>query len=147
MRRGQRTIEQVKIKMALQIDDKTFQTMLIDTQVVQTKDHAKWDYNILVELFEGPLLNGKRTEEAFKLNKWGRKLIAFWNPTSRKFSDLPKRKVSGSCLISNMKGKAMVSVGELDSYIFIGECQMDQAWLLDSDNFSQNNGRDKVSAQ
>jgi hypothetical protein len=94
MRRGQRTIEQVKAKMASQIDDKTFQTMITDTQVVQTKDQAKWDYNILVELFEGPMLNGKRAEEAFRMNKWGKKLMAFWNPTLKKFSDLPRKKVS-----------------------------------------------------
>lgn len=60
MRRGQRQIEQVKLKMAMQLDDKSFQAMLNDSQVIQTKDYIKWNYDILVDLFEGPLLNTDR---------------------------------------------------------------------------------------
>jgi hypothetical protein len=33
VRRGQRQVEQVKIKMGMQMDDKTFQTSLLETQV------------------------------------------------------------------------------------------------------------------
>lgn len=33
MRRGQRQVEQVKLKMNLQMDDKTFQSSLLETQV------------------------------------------------------------------------------------------------------------------
>lgn len=33
MRRGQKQVEQAKIKLAMQMDDKTFQTCLLDTQV------------------------------------------------------------------------------------------------------------------
>lgn len=33
VRRGQRQVEQVKLKMSMQMDDKTFQTSMIDTQV------------------------------------------------------------------------------------------------------------------
>lgn len=93
MRRGQRQIEQVKIKMALQLDDRTFQLMLADTQVVQTKDHNKWNYEILVDLFEGPLLGPKRIEEAFRTSKFGKRLMAFWHPSSKRFSELRRNKV------------------------------------------------------
>jgi len=94
MRRGQRQIEHVKIKMALQLDDRTFQFMLSDTQVVQTKDHTKWNYEILVDLFEGPFLASKRIEEGFRNSKFGRRLMAFWHPSARRFSELRKTKVS-----------------------------------------------------
>ena len=33
IRRGQRQVEQVRIKMGLQMDDKTFQAALLETQV------------------------------------------------------------------------------------------------------------------
>lgn len=33
VRRGQRQVEQVKIKMGMQMDDKTFQSSLLETQV------------------------------------------------------------------------------------------------------------------
>jgi rapamycin-insensitive companion of mTOR len=36
IRRGQRQVEQVRIKMGLQMDDKTFQAALLETQVFST---------------------------------------------------------------------------------------------------------------
>lgn len=33
VRRGQRQVEQVKLKMSMQMDDKTFQSSLLETQV------------------------------------------------------------------------------------------------------------------
>ncbi|KIM25763.1 hypothetical protein M408DRAFT_203761 [Serendipita vermifera MAFF 305830] len=94
MRRGQRQIEQVKIKMALSLDDKTFQLMLSDTQVVQSRDHNKWNYEILVDLFEGPFLASRRIEEGFRNSKFGRRLMSFWHPSARRFSELRKTKAN-----------------------------------------------------
>ena len=34
VRRGQRQVEQVKLKIGMQMDDKTFQSSLLDTQVI-----------------------------------------------------------------------------------------------------------------
>ncbi|CCA73896.1 related to protein ste16 [Serendipita indica DSM 11827] len=96
MRRGQRQIEQVKLKMAMQLDDRTFQLMLVETQVTITKDHTKWNFEILIELFEGPFLSGKRVDDGIRANKFGRRLMAFWHPSARRFCDLRKTK-------SNMK--------------------------------------------
>lgn len=33
VRRGQRQVEQIKIKISMQMDDKTFQSCLLETQV------------------------------------------------------------------------------------------------------------------
>jgi len=35
VRRGQRQVEQVKLKISMQMDDKTFQAALLETQVFQ----------------------------------------------------------------------------------------------------------------
>ncbi|KIJ54571.1 hypothetical protein M422DRAFT_24511 [Sphaerobolus stellatus SS14] len=94
VRRGQRQVEQNKINLGMQIDDKAFQNLLIETQVTLTKDETKWNFNILVELLEGPLLSQKRQEEAFKVHKWGRRLMAFFHPFSHRFSDLPNTKAN-----------------------------------------------------
>ncbi|KAG6854116.1 hypothetical protein C0991_010280 [Blastosporella zonata] len=73
VRRGQRQVEQVKLKMSMQMDDKTFQSCLLETQVMLTKDSSKWHFETLQEFIEGPLLNPKRMEEAIKSNaKWVR---------------------------------------------------------------------------
>ncbi|KAG1750937.1 Rapamycin-insensitive companion of mTOR, N-term-domain-containing protein [Suillus occidentalis] len=91
VRRGQRQVEQVKIKMGMQMDDKTFQSSLLETQVMLTKDSAKWNFEMLQELIEGPLLNPKRLEEAIKVARFMRRLLSFFHPFTHRFSDLPRK--------------------------------------------------------
>ncbi|KAF5369485.1 hypothetical protein D9758_002757 [Tetrapyrgos nigripes] len=92
IRRGQRQVEQVKIKIGMQMDDKTFQSSLIDTAVMTTKDHNKWNFDVLQELIEGPLLNPKRMEEAIKGARFMRRLMSFFHPfSSSRFSSMPRR--------------------------------------------------------
>ena len=117
VRRGQRQMEQAKLKLSMQMDDKTFQNLLLETQVrtcpdgnsqctqsypfaqvMVTKDHTKWNLDMLQELIEGPLLNHKRMEEAIKVSRYIRKLMAFFHPFSHRFSDLSK--VRHRCLVS-----------------------------------------------
>ncbi|KAF5382569.1 hypothetical protein D9615_002880 [Tricholomella constricta] len=92
VRRGQRQVEQVKLKMSMQMDDKTFQSSLLETQVMLTKDYTKWHFETLQELIEGPLLNPKRMEEAIKVSRFVRRLMSFFHPFSHRFSDLPRTK-------------------------------------------------------
>ena len=85
----------------MQMDDKTFQTAIIDTQVMLTRDYTKWNYDVLLDLIEGPLLNPKRLEEAIKVSKFIKRLMTFFHPESRRFSDIPKKpKVSDLCVSS-----------------------------------------------
>ena len=94
VRRGQRQVEQVRIKMMMQMDDKTFASYMVETQVMLTRDHHKWKYEILLELIEGPLLNPKRLEEAIKASqRFLKRLMQFFHPESRRFSDIPKKPV------------------------------------------------------
>ncbi|KAI0322355.1 Rapamycin-insensitive companion of mTOR, N-term-domain-containing protein [Amylostereum chailletii] len=91
IRRGQRQVEQVKIKMGLQMDDKTFQAALLEAQVMLTnKDHLKWNFDTLQDLVEGPLLNPKRMEEAIKVSRFIRRLMSFFHPFSHRFSDMKR---------------------------------------------------------
>lgn len=78
----------------MQMDDKTFQNSLLETQVMLTKDHAKWNFDILQELIEGPLLNPKRMEEAIKGARFIKRLMAFFLPFNHRFSDMHRIKVS-----------------------------------------------------
>ncbi|KAK7048427.1 Rapamycin-insensitive companion of mTOR, N-term-domain-containing protein [Favolaschia claudopus] len=96
IRRGQRQIEQVKLKMSMQMDDKTFQSSLLETQVMLTKDHTVWKFDLLQELIEGPLLNPKRLEEAIKVSRFIRRLLSFFHPFGNgiKFCDLPRIKAN-----------------------------------------------------
>ncbi|KAJ6585048.1 Rapamycin-insensitive companion of mTOR, N-term-domain-containing protein [Mycena capillaripes] len=96
IRRGQRQIEQVKLKMSMQMDDKTFQASLLEAQGMLQKDHTVWKFDLLQELIEGPLLNPKRLEEAIKVSRFIRRLLSFFHPfkSGMKFCDLPKTKAN-----------------------------------------------------
>ncbi|BFZ56514.1 hypothetical protein PYCC9005_003561 [Savitreella phatthalungensis] len=86
--RGQRQVEQVKIKMGILIDDSHFRNLLLDTHVLSTKNFAKWNWDTLNELVQGPLLNPKRLEESIKATKFMKRLLAFFRPFNNRFSDI-----------------------------------------------------------
>ncbi|KAJ9098678.1 hypothetical protein QFC21_004326 [Naganishia friedmannii] len=88
LERGHRQLEKERIRVSMQMDDRQFQGALVDSQVMYTKDPTKWNYDILMDVIEGPLLNPKRFEEAFMVSKFGRRLLSFFHPLSRQFSDM-----------------------------------------------------------
>ncbi|CAJ0745203.1 3298_t:CDS:10, partial [Entrophospora sp. SA101] len=62
-KRQVRQVENVKLKMGIQIEDGQFRAMLLDSQILASKDFTKWNLEIAMELLQGPLLNPKRLEE------------------------------------------------------------------------------------
>ncbi|KAI0697900.1 Rapamycin-insensitive companion of mTOR, N-term-domain-containing protein [Cytidiella melzeri] len=135
VRRGQRQVEQARIKLGMQMDDRGFQALLLDSQVLATKDQTKWNFDILQDLIEGPLLNPKRMEEAIKASRYMRKLISFYHPFAHRFSDLSKSKsnirwVKLGCmlmntLLSSTEGIRFLSEDELMSQIMKSFAQLD----------------------
>ena len=124
--------------MGLQMDDRTFQAALLETQVpccsrglaeepdrnqqiMLTKDHNKWNFETLLDLIEGPLLNPKRMEEAVKLARFMKRLMSFFHPFSHRFSDIERTKVSAledpSFLFPNYSLSGKHALGEIRVYI------------------------------
>jgi rapamycin-insensitive companion of mTOR len=60
------------------------------------KDHTKWNYDALLEVVEGPLLNPKRMEEVVKVSRFMKRVMSFFHPFNHRFGDLP-RKVGKVC--------------------------------------------------
>jgi rapamycin-insensitive companion of mTOR len=58
-----------------------------------TKDFTKWNYDTLLEIVEGPLLNQKRLEEAIRVSRFIRRLASFFHPFSHRFSDIVRTPV------------------------------------------------------
>ncbi|KAF6757410.1 Rapamycin-insensitive companion of mTOR, N-term-domain-containing protein [Ephemerocybe angulata] len=81
VRRGQRQVEQVKLKISMQMDDKTFQAAIVETQVMSTKDPTKWDYEAVAGIHRGPVA------KAIKASRFIRRLI-------HQFSDMKRTKAS-----------------------------------------------------
>jgi len=92
VRRGQRQVEQVKLKMSMQMDDRVFHASMLETQVMNTKEHTKWNFETLQALIEGPLLNTKRLDEAIRL-RFMRRLMSFFHPFTHRFSDTKNTRV------------------------------------------------------
>lgn len=63
-------------------------------KVLLGRDHTKWNYDVIVELIEGPLLNPKRLDEAIRATKFIRRLFSFLHPYNNRFSSIKKTRVS-----------------------------------------------------
>ena len=79
--------------MGLQIDDAHFRNLLLETQVLNTKDHNRWSLEIMGELLEGPLLNSRRLDEATRASKFMRRLLSFFHPFAYRYSEVVKTPV------------------------------------------------------
>lgn len=67
-------------------------------QVMSQPHYTKWNFDVLSVLVEGPLLNPKRLEEAMKGTRFGKRLMSFFWPRSRRFSNIDKTSVCNSRL-------------------------------------------------
>lgn len=72
------------------VDEVRFKKMVYDSKVLQTKSFLHWNWNILSELLQGPLLNPKRLEELTKTTKFVRRLLVFYRPMRHRFSSVKK---------------------------------------------------------
>ncbi|GAA5806120.1 hypothetical protein HPULCUR_011649 [Helicostylum pulchrum] len=86
--RTQEKVHEVKLKIGYAIDDTHFRQLLLDTQVLNTKDFTKWNWDSIIELLQGPLLNPRRLEEAMRGRKFIKRLLAFYRPFKHQFSDM-----------------------------------------------------------
>ena len=80
----------------MQIDDLTFKNLLLESQVLIQKDYTKWDYNAIMTAIEGPLLNPARMTEAVKGTRFVRRIITFFYPSERLYSQLENTPVGTS---------------------------------------------------
>lgn len=68
-------------------DEATFRQMMIDTQVLTHHNYLKWNWDAILKVIEGPLLNGKRLDEAIKVSKFIKRLASFYRPFKYKFAN------------------------------------------------------------
>lgn len=72
------------------VDDIRFRKMVFDSKVLQTKDFSQWNWNIIQELLEGPLMNKRQLEELARSTKFIRRLLVFYRPLRLRFSSVNK---------------------------------------------------------
>jgi rapamycin-insensitive companion of mTOR len=59
--RSQMLIQQAKLRQGLALDDRQFIQMINDSGIILNRDHTKWNYELIVDILEGPLMNPKRS--------------------------------------------------------------------------------------
>jgi len=70
------------------IEEGHFRSVLLSTQVLGTVNYAKWRWDIIQSIIEGPLLNPKRLDEAIRATKFVKRLMGFYRPFKYRFSEV-----------------------------------------------------------
>lgn len=83
---GGRTIELLPLSEESELKD------LIERSLVTSHTkHEKWNWNLIAQLIDGPLTDGRRVEEASKNDRFFSRLLKFYRPFKYKFSELEGR--------------------------------------------------------
>ncbi|RYP62271.1 hypothetical protein DL771_009801 [Monosporascus sp. 5C6A] len=80
--------EAPKPNTSINTDDTTFRQLLIDSGVLGSSNPSKWNWDVVLRIIEGPLMNGKRLEEAVKASKFGKRIMSFYRPFKHRFSEI-----------------------------------------------------------
>ena len=87
--------EEIRVRLGIQIDDAHFKALINDSQVLLYKDYTKWNWDNISELLQGPLLNPRRLEEIVRSTKFIKRLLAFFRPNTKRFSEIKTGKATG----------------------------------------------------
>lgn len=81
-----------KVQGALQVDEASFRTLMVESQVLNTVSFQKWRWDLIQSIIEGPLLNTTRLYEAMKVTKFVHRLLGFYRPFKYRFADVKNTK-------------------------------------------------------
>ncbi|GAV47124.1 hypothetical protein ZYGR_0E01390 [Zygosaccharomyces rouxii] len=99
-----------------EVDDIKFRKMVFDSRVLQTKEFNLWNWNVIQELLEGPLLNDKHLDELARSTKFIRRLLIFYRPLRMRFANvnrgsrLSQRYVQAGCQFFHMLTSSTVGM-------------------------------------
>ena len=86
--------EQPKSNQNVALDETTFRQLLVETQVLSSTNPIKWKWDIILRVIEGPLLNGKRLDEAIKASKFIKRIMSFYRPFKYKFAEVRATRIT-----------------------------------------------------
>ncbi len=82
--------DKAKQRALMQMDDTAFRNLMLDSQVLATRDHTKWNMDSLSDLLDGVLHVPRRMEEAMKSSRMAKRLLAFYHPFALRYSSIRK---------------------------------------------------------
>ncbi|KAL1953204.1 hypothetical protein VTO42DRAFT_3410 [Malbranchea cinnamomea] len=87
---GGSNLEQTKLSPTM--DEAQFRTAIMDTNVLNSSNFLKWNWDLIHAIVEGPLTNPKRLDEAIKGSKFMKRLMGFYRPFKYRFSTVRNTK-------------------------------------------------------
>ncbi|KAI9348732.1 Rapamycin-insensitive companion of mTOR, N-term-domain-containing protein [Zopfochytrium polystomum] len=88
-----RRMEEVKSRIGLQTEDSQFRGLTTEAEkLLSTKEWSKWNWDLIAELLSALCVSPKRVDEVVKNTKILRRLLSFYRPLSRQFSEIKKTK-------------------------------------------------------
>ena len=81
-----------KTQINAAMDENLFKQKMQDTGVLVSVNYQKWDWELIQELIEGPMMNPQRLMEAMRKEKFVHRLLGFLRPFKFRFSDAANTK-------------------------------------------------------
>ncbi|ODV85973.1 hypothetical protein CANARDRAFT_28032 [[Candida] arabinofermentans NRRL YB-2248] len=113
----------IKTRFMYMVDDSDLKNLIFNTHVLTTKEFARWDWLLIIELMQGPLRNPKKFEETVRTTKFYKRLMSFYRPFKYRFSALKKTKsnqiyIKAGCeifknMLSNAEGVRYLSENKI----------------------------------
>jgi rapamycin-insensitive companion of mTOR len=85
--------EAIKQRLGIQMDDSKFKILMTESQVLAGRDFTCWNWDSIMELLQGPMMNPKRMEETLKTTKFFKRLLSFLRPSKKNFVEIRNSKV------------------------------------------------------
>lgn len=101
------------------IEENTFKQIVNETQVLSTPKWNKWNWDLVLKIIEGPLLNPRRLDDVIKNNKFIKRTMGFYRPFKFRFCDIrnskqtQQRYVKAGCSLM----RTLLSSGEGIKYL------------------------------
>ena len=103
-----------KTQINANMDDVQFRQKMLDTGVLGSVNYQKWDWDLIQDLIDGPMVNPARLTEAMRNVKFAHRLLSFLRPFKFRFADAPNTKYNQryvrmacslvKCLMQNSEG-------------------------------------------
>mmetsp|Transcript_15192 Transcript_15192/g.45499 ORF Transcript_15192/g.45499 Transcript_15192/m.45499 type:complete len:1087 (+) Transcript_15192:76-3336(+) len=85
-------LDDVKMKIEYKMDEGTLKAKLVETNVLATKDHTRWNWELISDLVEGPLTNPQLLTLTLKSTKFLKRILSFLRPSRKEFSGMSRDK-------------------------------------------------------
>jgi hypothetical protein len=87
-------------------DDAGFRQLILESNVLNSSNYVKWNWEVIMKIIDGPLQIGKRLEEALKASKFMKRIMSFYRPFKYRFSDVKNTRntqkyVKAGCALVN----------------------------------------------